>query len=361
VAQIVRHYLEEEFGNSGSRTHAHGTAAKRAVEAARNQIAAVVAAKPDEVVFTSGATESNNLSLLGLAEHGRTTNRMHIISTAIEHKAVLEPLEVLEKQGFEIELLRPESGGWVSSQQLADALRDDTLLVSVMHANNETGVLQPISEIAAKLNGHEAYFHVDAAQSFGKELEALRDSRIDLISASSHKLYGPKGVGALIARRRRFTRAPLTPLLFGGGQEKGLRPGTLPVPLVAGFGLAAELAVKDNATRKKKNRAFREKVLSAFMGLGAEVNGDPVRCQDHVLNASLPGLDSEAAILALKDIISISNGSACTSSSYKPSHVLEAMGLEPDRIEGALRISWWHGAGEVEWEAAVKSLRGMNG
>ena len=239
VRDALVRWLTNEVGNAGSRTHEYGLRAKRAVQAAREQVAAVVDAKVDEVVFTSGATESNNIAILGLAPFGEDTGRRHIVSTAIEHKAVLEPLEELEGRGFEVTLVKPGPSGAVSAAAVRDTLRPDTLLVTVMHANNETGVLQPIAEIAELLAYHEAYLHVDAAQGYGKELASLRAKRIDLISVSSHKIYGPVGIGALIARRRVFKKPPLVPLTLGGGQERGLRPGTLPVPLIIAFGVAA--------------------------------------------------------------------------------------------------------------------------
>ena len=237
VRDLVIQYMETEFGNAGSRTHEFGARAKQASQKARDQVAVLVGAKPDEVVFTSGATEANNLALLGLAEYGRREGRRHIISTAIEHKSVLEPLERLGRGGFDVTLIAPEPGGWVLPEKVASALRPDTLLVSAMHVNNETGVVQPLTEIALGLARHPAFLHVDAAQGCGKELLALRDPRIDLISISGHKLYAPKGIGALVTRRRGFERIPLEPLMVGGGQERGLRPGTLPVHLAVGLGL----------------------------------------------------------------------------------------------------------------------------
>jgi cysteine desulfurase len=295
------------------------------------------------VLFTSGATEADNLALLGLAEFGRTTGRRHIVSTRIEHKAVLEPLEHMAKQGFEVDPLDPTPGGWVPADAVARALRPDTLLVSVMHVNNETGIVQPLRDISAALAGHEAFFHVDAAQGFGKA-DGLQDPRIDLVSLSGHKVCGPKGVGALVMRRRGFRSVPLQPLMFGGGQERGLRPGTLPVALVAALGKAAELAVSERDDRARRCRAFRDAFLAAFAGLDAHLHGDVDRCLPHVVNLSIPGVDSEAALVALKDVAAVSNGSACTSHSYQPSHVLVAMGLPDDAVQGALRFSWWHDA-----------------
>lgn len=356
VAAEVLHYMLVEYGNAGSRTHQLGQDAKVRVNRARAEVAAVVMAEPDEVIFTSGATESDNLALLGLASHGLETGRRHIISTQIEHKAVLEPLEVLRSRGFEVELLRPTTGGWVEAEDLARALRPDTLLVSVMAVNNETGVSQPIREIAHRLAGHDAYFHVDAAQAFGKYDAQLRDQRIDLLAVSGHKIGAPKGIGALIARRRGFRRPPLTPLMFGGGQERGLRPGTLPVPLIAGLGMASSLAVQDAAAREASALAVRDRVLAPLVAIGAQVNGDLDRTVATTLNISIPGVDSEAAILALKDLAAVSNGSACTSQSYEPSHVLKAAGLSPERIAGAIRISWGPETADVPADEMARRL-----
>ena len=356
VQEEVRRYMAIEFGNAGSRTHEFGTRAKQAVQLARDRVAAVVSAKPDEVIFTSGATESNNLAILGLVQHGEETGRRHIVSTQIEHKAVLEPLQVLAKRGFEVTLVPPTSGGWVDPERLRDAVRDDTLLVSLMHVNNETGVTQPLSEIVATLADHAAFLHVDAAQGFGKDIPTLQDPRLDLISVSSHKIYGPKGVGALFVRRRRYARPPLTPLMYGGGQERGLRPGTLPVPLIVGLGLASELAMQDAEGRADACRAFKQELVEALAPLEPTVNGDPERTLPHVLNVSFPGLDSEAVMLSVKDIVAISNGSACTSQSYEPSHVLKAMGLDEHAVQGATRWSWCHMTERPDWSQVVSAI-----
>lgn len=353
VSEEVMKYLTIEFGNAGSRTHEYGARAKQAVQKARDRIADVVQAQRDEVIFTSGATESNNLAILGLADHGEATGKKHIISNLIEHKAILEPLEVLGKRGFDITLLPPTQGGWVNPEEVEKTLREDTLLVSCMHANNETGIVQPLREIAQRLGDHPAYFHTDAAQGFGKDIDTLRNPRIDLISISGHKIYGPKGIGALITRRRGFKRPPLNPLMFGGGQEKGLRPGTLPIALITGLGKAAELALKNADQRTAKCKSFRQQALNAIAPLEPVFNGDQNRTLPHVLNISFLGLDSEAVIVALKNHIAISNGSACTSQSYDPSHVLEAMELEKEIIQSAIRISWCHMTDEVDWGTVV--------
>lgn len=359
VLSVLHRSLDEDYGNEGSRTHEFGARAKQLVQHARGQVAAVVGTERENVVFTSGATESNNLAILGLAAAGERTGRKHIVSTTIEHHAVLEPLQELERRGFEVTLVSPNPGGWVTSDAVREALRPDTLLVSVMHANNETGVIQPITEIADTLATHQAYFHVDAAQTFGKLIQPLRETRIDLISISGHKIYGPKGVGALVARRRGFNRVPLNPVSFGGGQERGLRPGTLPVPLVVALGVAAEIAQKDHTMRTRHCIEFRKHLESALRPLVRNIHGDPARAMPHVINLSLSGLDSEAVMVALKNEIAISNGSACTSASYKPSHVLTAMGLQDDEIRGALRLSWCHMSPEVNWAVIVEKIRLM--
>ena len=356
VLEVMYRVWCEEPGNAGSRTHGYGLKAKKSVQAAREQVASVVKGEPDEVLFTSGATESNNLAILGLAAYGNKTGRRHIVSTAIEHKAVLEPLERLEKQGFRVTLVPPSSSGAVTPESVLDALRPDTLLVSVMQVNNETGVRQPIDGIAAKLRDHHAYFHVDAAQGFGKDLEALQNDRIDFISVSSHKIFGPVGVGCLIVRRRGFSRAPLEPIAFGGGQERGLRHGTLPVPLIVGFGLAAELAKRQHAVRQESCMQIREAALRALTPIGIELHGDQTLVLAHVLNFSVRDVDAEALMVVLKDSVAVSNGSACTSQSYQPSHVLAAMGLPEAQIAGAIRVSWCHMTPEVDWDAVAARI-----
>lgn len=353
VREVLFHFLEEEYGNEGSRTHPYGARAKQAVQKARDQVAAVLDAKREEIVFTSGATESNNLAILGLAEHGLREGKTHLITTTIEHKAVLEPFEALENRGFEVSYLPVGASGRLDPEELARALRPETLLVSVMHANNETGILQPLSEICEILVDHPTYLHTDAAQGFGKDLEPLRKGRIDLISISGHKIFGPKGVGALINRRRGYSRPPLTPLVYGGGQERGLRPGTLPVALVAALGTAAEIAVRDLKKRKDKVAAIRQQAIQGLERLEISITGSPEHALPHVLNFRVPGLDSEALMVAVKDLIAISNGSACTSASYTPSHVLKAMGFTDDEANECIRISWCHLTPEVDWEAVA--------
>lgn len=349
----MQFFLRREYGNSGSRTHEFGAAAKRRVTQARTEIAAVVEAESDEVVFTSGATESNNIAILGLRDALVGSGRTHIVCSRLEHKAVLEPVQRLEQDGFTVTWLDTDESGVVSVTAVRNAVTDETGLVCLMQVNNETGVIQPVDEIAGCLHGHPAYFFVDAAQGFGKQLDSLRNSRVDLISASAHKVHGPKGVGALIARRREFERPPIRPLVVGGGQERGVRAGTLPVHLLAGFGTAARLALAENAERSAKNQAFRERLLTALAPLAPVVNGEESRLLPQILNVTFPGADAEAVIVATKDLIAVSNGSACTSSRYEPSHVLVAMGLDDQRIAGAIRLSWCHLSVDPDWIEVV--------
>ncbi|MGH9374333.1 MAG: aminotransferase class V-fold PLP-dependent enzyme [Vicinamibacterales bacterium] len=352
-AEMLR-YLDDDFGNAGSRTHEWGRRARTAVEQARDRVAAVVAAGRGDVIFTSGATESNNLAILGLAATAR--NRTHIISTAIEHAAVFEPLAELERRGFEITLVAPGENGAVDAEAVVAALRPDTSLISVMHVNNETGVMQPVTEIADALQGRDVYLHVDAAQSFARQLDALRHPRIDLISISAHKINGPKGAGALVMRRRNGQRPPLQPLLFGGGQERGLRPGTMPVPMVVGLGLAAELAAAEADARAVRCHAFRRSLLRGLAPLDPVVNGDIRRSVPYILNLSFPGLDAEAVIEAWSGLVAISTGAACTSQHYTCSHVLSAMKLPEWRKDGALRFSWCATTPEPDWSALVAAV-----
>lgn len=356
VAAVVLRYMRDEYGNAGSRTHEYGLAASRAVEEARAHISAVCDAKPEEVIFTSGATEANNLALAGLAPHARDSGRRHMLALAIEHKAVLEPLDSLAaSHDIDAELVPVGQRGWVDPEDIEKRLRPDTVVVSTMHANNETGVVQPLEEIAAALAEHPAYWHVDAAQTYGK-IDGLGNERIDLISMSGHKLYGPMGVGALVTRRRGYERPPLSPLMYGGGQERGLRPGTVPVPLVVGMGEACRLAAAEQGSRSAACLAQRTQVIDAFSQLGPQFNGDQDKTLPHVLNVAIPGLDAEAAMMMLRDLVAISNGSACTSSTYQPSHVLAAMGLGPERAQGALRLSWSHEPTAVDWASVAQRL-----
>ena len=307
------------------------------------------------MIFTSGATESNNLAILGLA--AAAGDRRHIVSTAIEHHAVLEPLAELGRRGFDVTLVAAGPGRRRRSRRRPGALRPDTLLVSMMHVNNETGVIQPVTEVADRLRRHR---HLSARRCRA-ELCAGRSTRCAIrasisISVSAHKINGPKGIGALVMRRRDGRRPPLQPLMFGGGQERQLRPGTMPVPLAVGLGLAAELAVAEAEPRDARCRAFRQSLLAGLAPLEPVINGDPTRSVPYILNLSFPGLDAETAIDAWSDLVAISNGAACTSQSYTCSHVLSAMQLPAWRKDGALRFSWCAASAEPDWRALVAAV-----
>ncbi len=340
--EMIRVY-KEDFGNAGSRTHVFGQRASKIVDTARGQVAGLLGVDKSEIVFTSGATEADNLAILGLAEWGAENGKRHIISTPIEHKAVLEPLQHLAKQGFEVELVPVGESGRVDAEELCRRVRPDTLLVTVMHANNETGVIQPVDEIGEFLAKTDTYFHVDAAQTCGKLVEELRALKYDFLSVCAHKMYGPQGIGALVVRRRGYRRPPIEPLMYGGGQEGGLRPGTVPVALVAGFGLAADLATREHDAWRRHCLSIQQTLINQLDNIEYRLNGDREYVMPNCLNVSIMGLDSEAVMLALQGQVSLSNGSACTSADYRPSHVLVAMGLDRERIEQALRLSWGPG------------------
>ncbi|MFF3947145.1 cysteine desulfurase DndA [Streptomyces sp. NPDC001902] len=341
VADVVLHWMTEDFGNAGSRTHEYGARAKKAVQEARAFLAATVAAKPEEVIFTSGATESNNIALLGIAPHGEKAGRRHIITSAIEHKAVLEPLlHLQETRGFEVDVLEPGPSGRITTDAVLERLRPDTLLVSLMHVNNETGVIQPVAEIAEKLQQTDTYLHVDAAQGYGKLPGDLK-APIDLISISGHKIGAPKGIGALVTRRRGWNRIPLEPIMFGGGQERKLRPGTLPVALIMGLYEAAKIFQENRQNWERDALAVRERFLAVLGKARFHINGDIEHAVPHILNVTFDGLNAEALIVRIKDLAAVATGSACTSASYTPSHVLTAMGLPQDVASNGLRFSWF--------------------
>ena len=342
VVEKMNNYLTTDFGNEGSHTHSFGSVAKKAVQEATDQVVSLVNASRNEIIFTSGATESNNIAILGLKEFGLNNNKKHIITSAIEHKAVLEPIQELEKLGFDVDIINVDQSGRVNPKDIKDKIREDTLLISIMGVNNETGVIQPISEIIEIIQDHDCYFHVDAAQMFGKDIDTLSNKRIDLISISGHKIFGPKGIGALVTRLRNFNKPPLQPLFFGGGQQAKLRPGTLPVHLIVGLGTAAKIAKKNLKKRQEQNKKIYDQIIKLMKSLNGNLNGDEKYLLGNCINFSVPNVDAEAFMLTTKDLISVSNGSACTSSTYEPSHVIKAMTNDEDKLKGAIRISWCH-------------------
>lgn len=342
VLNVMVDVYKNNFGNADSRTHDFGENARKIIENARLAVSDLLGVKKDEIFFTSGATESDNISILGLLEYAEKTKRKHIVTTAIEHKAVLEPLGYLAKKGFEITYIKPDISGRISSDELLSNVRSDTLLVSVMHVNNETGIIQPIKQIGEELSGKDTLFHIDAAQSCGKLVEELRGFKFDMLSASAHKMYGPQGVGALVLRKKRYKLPPIKPVLFGGGQEHGIRPGTLPTALIAGFGEACRIACSEYSSNNEEYKKIKKIILSLLDRSGVEfdINGDQNYCVPNTINISFSGVNSEALMLSSKQYCGISNGSACNSSSYNPSYVLTAMGLDTQRIQSAVRISW---------------------
>lgn len=330
------------MGNPDSRTHDFGDKAREKVEKARREVADLLGIQSDEVIFTSGATESNNIALQGLREYGKATGKMHIVTTAIEHKAILETAKELEKEGFRVDFINPENNGMVDANKVINSVCEDTLLVSVMHVNNETGTIQPVKEIGDYLSERGILFQIDATQSFGKLVEELKELKYSMMSISAHKIGGPQGVGALILRKIAYRFPPIKGIMYGGQQEKGIRPGTIPVALVTGFGAACRYAAmeyKENASACMK---IKKEILHLLeeSGLHYDINGDETNSIPNTLNLCLYGVSSEALMISTKRYCGISNGSACNSKSYSPSHVLTAMGLPIDRIENSVRISW---------------------
>lgn len=347
------------WGNPDSRTHIFGTDAKEIVQDARRTIGEILGVDSMDVFFTSGATESNNMAVLGLLDYAKETGRNHFITTAIEHKSVLEPMQFLQKQGCSVDFIAPDSGGRIRAGQVLERVNEKTLLVSVMHVNSETGVIQPIEEIGEALAGTPAYFHVDATQGFGKLNDTLRKTRYDMLSMTAHKLGGPQGIGGLILRRdKSYRRPPIKPLLYGGGQERGYRPGTTPVALAAGFALAARLCDGEAEARRKACEAIRQSFFDAVEGLDYALNGDQAYCLPSTVNISFRGVDAEGVFLALKEDYAFSNGSACNAGSHAPSYVLTAMGMPEERISEALRISWDHNT-KVNFQKLADYIKSM--
>lgn len=342
VLDVMIDVYKNKYGNADSRTHEFGETARSTVESARKQVAELLAVNKDEIIFTSGATESDNITILGLQEYAEKTTKKHIITTSIEHKAVLEPLHKLEKQGFEVTYIDADPSGRINADELLSKVRNDTLLVSVMHANNETGIIQPVDVIGEELSKTETFFHIDAAQSFGKLVEELKNVKYNFLSASAHKMYGPQGIGVLVLKKKRYKMPPVNSIMFGGNQERGIRPGTIPTALIAGFARACEIASEEHTSYFRKYQDNKTFILNALNSSGVDysINGNLEYSMPNTLNISFHNVNSEALMLATRQICAVSNGSACNSSSYKPSYVLSAMGLNLDRIESAIRISW---------------------
>lgn len=342
VLDIMVDVYKNNIGNADSRTHNYGESARKVVENARKQVASLLSVSPDEVFFTSGATESNNIAIQGLREYAEKNNKKHIITTAIEHKAVLETVRHLQKEGYDVDIVSPDISGRVKTEEILGKVREDTLLVSVMHVNNETGIIQPVKELGELLQGKNVLFHIDATQSCGKLVEEIKDLKYNMLSFSAHKLMGPQGVGVLILRRKAYKLPPVKAILYGGQQEHGIRPGTIPVALTAGCGKACEIAENEYKKNNDYMNVIKEKVLDLLNTFGVEyhINGNQEYCIGSTLNICIEGVSSEALMISTKQYCGLSNGSACTSKSYSPSYVLIAMGIPTSQIESSIRISW---------------------
>jgi cysteine desulfurase len=378
VLDAMMPYLTRAFGNASSRSHVFGWEAEAAVDEARRQVAEGMNASPKEIVFTSGATESDNLAILGAARAYRTKGN-HVVTAVTEHHAVLDSCHVLEREGFEVTYLAPDRTGRIEAASVAAAIRDETVLVTLMLANNEIGAILPLAEIGAACRARSVLFHTDAVQGFGKIPFDVEAMSVDLASVTAHKLSGPKGVGALYVRARK-PRVRLEPILHGGGHERGMRSGTLNVPGIVGFGKAVEISLEERDDEARRLRLLRQRLFAGIMGelTGVSLNGPPLPAlepdgslptgvEDNRLpgnlNLSFQGVEGEALLMSLKDI-AVSSGSACTSASLQPSHVLKAIGVPDDLAHASIRFGLGRGntSEEVDFTigavaAAVRRLR----
>ncbi|MEI2562428.1 IscS subfamily cysteine desulfurase [Vibrio metoecus] len=342
------------FGNPASRSHRYGWQAEEAVDTAREQIAELLNADPREIVFTSGATESDNLAIKGIA-HFYNKQGKHLITSKTEHKAVLDTMRQLEREGFEVTYLDPESNGLIDLAKLEAAMRDDTILVSIMHVNNEIGVIQDIAAIGELCRSRKVVFHVDAAQSAGKVAIDVQELKVDLISLSAHKIYGPKGIGALYVRRK--PRIRLEAQMHGGGHERGFRSGTLPTHQIVGMGEAFRIAKEEMQKDYDHALALRERLLAGIKDMEAvTINGDLEQRVPHNLNVSFAFVEGESLLMALKDL-AVSSGSACTSASLEPSYVLRALGLNDELAHSSIRFSFGRFTTEAEIDYAIELIR----
>jgi cysteine desulfurase len=354
VLDAMMPYFIEKFGNPHSRNHTHGWEAEEAVEKARRQVAELIAADEREIVFTSGATESNNLAIAGVARFYKD-RKNHIITLTTEHKCVLDTCRHLEQEGFEVTYLPVRKDGLVDLEALKAAITDKTVLVSIMAANNEIGVIQPLKEIGAICRERHVFFHTDCAQAYGKIPLNVDEMKIDLMSISGHKIYGPKGIGALYVRRR--PRVRLVAMIHGGGQERGMRSGTLATPLCVGLGEAAVICGREMAAEAERLKGLRDRFYKTIMRELPEVylNGDLEHRLPGNLNLSFAYVEGEGLMMGIKDL-SVSSGSACTSESLEPSYVLRALGVEEDLAHTSLRIGFGRFTTEAEVDYAVERI-----
>ena len=353
VAEKMVTFLTEKFGNPASRSHEFGWTAEKAVEEAREHVANLVNADPKEIIWTSGATESNNLAIKGAA-HFYQSKGKHLITVKTEHKAVLDTMRELEREGFSVTYLDPEKNGLVSLEKLKEALQPDTILVSVMHVNNEIGVIQDIASIGELCREKGILFHVDAAQATGKVEIDLGKLKVDLMSFSAHKTYGPKGIGALFVRRK--PRIRLEAQMHGGGHERGMRSGTLPTHQIVGMGEAFRIAKEEMSGENERIRYLRDRLLKGLKDIEETyVNGDLEQRVPHNLNISFNFVEGESLMMAIKDL-AVSSGSACTSASLEPSYVLKALGHSDELAHSSIRFSVGRFTTEEEVDFAIKLL-----
>ncbi len=358
VAQKMIPFLTEQFGNAASRSHAFGWEAEKAVEEARGHVAALLNADSKEIIWTSGATEGNNLAIKGAANFYRGKGK-HIAAMKTEHKAVLDTVRELERQGFEATYLDPEQNGLLDLEKFRAALRPDTVLVSVMMVNNEIGVIQPIAEIGEICRSKGIIFHCDAVQAAGKIPIDLQKLKVDLLTVTAHKVYGPKGIGALYVRRK--PRVRIEPQIHGGGHERGLRSGTLPTHQIVGMGEAFRIAKLEMAAESERIRALRDRLLAGFKDMEeVYVNGDLERRIPGNLNVSFNFVEGESLIMGIKEV-AVSSGSACTSASLEPSYVLRALGRSDELAHSSIRFTIGRFTTEEEIDYAVKLLRAKIG
>jgi cysteine desulfurase len=350
--------LDGTFGNPASRSHRFGWQAEEAVDIARNQIAELIGADPREIVFTSGATESDNLAIKGAANFYQKKGK-HIITSKIEHKAVLDTCRQLEREGFEVTYLTPNSNGLHDIADIEAAMREDTILVSIMHVNNEIGVIQDIEKIGELCRSRGIIFHVDATQSVGKIPVDMNALKVDLMSFSGHKLYGPKGIGALYVRRK--PRVRIEAQMHGGGHERGMRSGTLPVHQIVGMGEAYHIAKEEMATEMPRLKALRDRLWNGVKDMEeVYLNGDLERGAPNILNVSFAYVEGESLMMALKDL-AVSSGSACTSASLEPSYVLRALGMSDELAHSSIRFSLGRFTTEEEIDYTIELLRNSIG
>lgn len=358
VVEAMLPYFTHDFGNAASKSHAYGWVAEEAVTIAREQVAALIGAESSEIIFTSGATESVNIALRGMYEMHQVRGK-HIITSSVEHKAVLDTCAFLETIGAEVTVLPVDIGGRVDPAALEAAIRPDTILISIMYANNETGVIMPVKEIGAIAKKHNIIFFSDATQAVGKIPVNVMDDGIDMLCCSAHKIYGPKGVGALYVRRK-DPRVRLNPLQYGGGHEKGLRSGTLNVPGIVGLGKACAIAQQQMAEDSARISNLRDVLLDGLLQInGCELNGKRAHLLPNTCNISFDGMASQVLIAKLNKHIAISSGSACTSATLEPSYVLVAMDIGDERASQSLRFSLGKYTTSEEVSDSLKVIRNL--